>query len=523
MTASKKMGKNKTKHVAPPDATTLSEKRRFAAKISWLKRRSGGGAVNASTSHATAAGGAKRKSSSAAAAVSPDKRISRVQNKHPSASAPAATLPPSKRRKAEAPTAVEIRRNAAILGWERRKRILAASDDNAGSSNADDVSSADSETSVDNASNITKMAAMKKRKMNALAIRRDAAKRGWERRRALLAAEASDDDSSDEETLSSDEGGPKKTASTSRKVYTASDRAKAARLGWEKRKALLAGLPFDESAFTLTMPSMPDMSPEIKNPPEGTKRSRRLAETTYEDEAKKINQLVTYLKMSRGWMEFRPSSRRGNGTATYGYIPSSIASFIRDGTLSKRTVLNHGTLGVHYALDWDDYGGLKAMIANFGEDYSPPPTEEMMEHANITADEWELGEDLPWKEINEAVEKEQAARKRELDAIDEDILLVASILANLDHIAAKECNQLDEEVVKSKEEDTSDLAHNGTRRKAPEEASLSDKRRFASMISWEKRRKRSVGAANASASHALTHPVKSSSTRVFSNWHFGLC
>lgn len=518
MTASKKMGKNKTKHVAPPDATTLSEKRRFAAKISWLKRRSGGGAVNASILHATAAGGAKRKSTSAAAAVSPDKRIS----KHPSASAPAATLPPSKRRKAEASTAVEIRRNAAILGWERRKRILAASDDNAGSSNADDASSADSDTFV----NITKMAAMKKRKMNAQAIRRDAAKRGWERRRALLAAEASDDDSSDEETSSSDEGGPKKTASTSRKVYTASDRAKAARLGWEKRKALLAGLPFDESAFTLTMPSVPDMTPEIKNPREGSKRSRRLADdsagSTYEDEAKKINQSVTYLKMSRGWMEFRPSSRRGNGTATYGYIPSSIASFIRDGTLSKRTVLNHGTLGVHYALDWDDYGGLKAMIATFGEDYSPPPTEEMMEHANMTADEWELGEDLPWKEINEAEEKELAARKRELDAIDEDILFVATILANLDHIAAKECNQIDEEVNKSKEEDTSDLAPNGTRRKAPKDASLSDKRRFASMISWEKRRKSSVGAANAS-SRALTHPVKFSSTRAFSNWHFGLC
>jgi hypothetical protein len=522
------MGKNKTKHVAPPDATTLSEKRRFAAKISWLKRRTGGGAVNASASHATAAGGAKRKSSSAAAAVSPDKlkRISRMQNKQPSASAPAATLPPSKRRKAEALTAVEIRRNAAILGWERRKRILAASDDNAGSSNADDASSADSETSVDNASNMTKMAAMKKRKMNALAIRRDAAKRGWERRRALLAAEASDDDSSDEE-MSSDEGTTKKTASTSRKIYTASDRAKAARLGWEKRKALLAGLPFDESAFSETMPTMPDMTPEINNPRQGTKRSRRLADdstgTTYEDDAKKINQLVSYLKMSRGWMEFRPSSRRGNGTATYGYIPSSIASFIRDGTLSKRTVLNHGTLGVHYALDWDDYGGLKAMIATFGEDYSPPPTEEMMEHANMTADEWELGEDLPWKEINEAEEKELAARKRELDAIDEDILLVASILANLDHIAANECNQLDLEVNKSIEEDLSDLALNGTRHKAPEGASLSDKRRFAAKISWEKRRKSSVGANNRSASPALTHPVKSPSSRVFSNWHFGLC
>ena len=56
--------------------------------------------------------------------------------------------------------------------------------------------------------------------------------------------------------------------------------------------------------------------------------------------------------LSRGWMEFHPSSRHGSGTATRGYIPSSIASFIRDGSISQGTVLDRGTAGVHYALDW---------------------------------------------------------------------------------------------------------------------------------------------------------------------------
>jgi hypothetical protein len=86
---------------------------------------------------------------------------------------------------------------------------------------------------------------------------------------------------------------------------------------------------------------------------------------TFEYETKKINQLAMYLKMSQGWMEFCPSSRRGNGMATYVYTPSSIALFICNGTLSKCTVLNLGTLHVHNPLDWDDYCGLKAMISTF--------------------------------------------------------------------------------------------------------------------------------------------------------------
>ena len=56
-----------------------------------------------------------------------------------------------------------------------------------------------------------------------------------------------------------------------------------------------------------------------------------------------------------------------------------------------------------------------------------------MEESCITADEWRLGEDSPWKAMLETEDKNiktNAARKRELSAIDEDILLVASILEN---------------------------------------------------------------------------------------------
>ena len=53
------------------------------------------------------------------------------------------------------------------------------------------------------------------------------------------------------------------------------------------------------------------------------------------------------------------------------------------------------------------------------------PTEEMMEESCITADEWRLGEDSPWKAILETEDKNiktnAAIRKRELSAIDEDI------------------------------------------------------------------------------------------------------
>ena len=132
-------------------------------------------------------------------------------------------------------------------------------------------------------------------------------------------------------------------------------------------------------------------------------------------------------------MEFQPSSRHGSGTATHGYIPSSLATYIRDGTINQSTVLGLGTLGIHYALDWEGYGGLRDMIATFGEDYSPYPTEEMMEQSRVP--EWELGEDLPWREVEEAEETKlnEAVAVKEKEMA--ELIGLATILANMDHDA----------------------------------------------------------------------------------------
>lgn len=500
------MGKNKTKKVAPKDAS-LSDKRRFAAMISWEKRRKGVG-TNPSAPIGNVAG-TQRKSSVAVALISP-------------VSAIAGLLPLTKRHKTEAKTALDIRRNAAKLGWEKRKRTLALTDDNSGSSNVDDASSAVSETSIENASNDKKNTAIKHRKKDALAIRIDAAKRGRERGRNHLAAESS--------VESTDLEGPGRSPvakTASRKVYTASDRAKAAKLGWEKRKAssgLISTSHFATSVVaSAPPPALPHLTTQFKNHHEGTKRSRRLAEESagsYDDEVKKMNQVVRYLRVSRGWMEFCPSSRCGNGTATYGYIPSSIASFIHNGTISQRTVIDHGTLGVHYALDWDGYGGLKAMIATFGEDYSPYPTEEMMEQSCIT-DEWELGEDLPWREMLEAEDQMAvmiAARAEESIAIDKDILFVASILANLDHSSVKECEQNDLGLGKYGEE-------------GPSAALSSSRHSSGEFNNFEREdcKTQEVEHHFTSMAHDVSHCIDQSKSpakiaqQVFRHWHFGLC
>lgn len=461
------MQKSTSIEVVPKHAS-LSEKRRFAAMISWEKRRKGleknlpaaKGTVKANS----------RKSSVAAAPVTPVKgksKMGSMQKKDHPAAAAAAAPPHAKKRKIETVlsggtvsskeaqsvlTALAIRSNAAKLGWERRRGV-AATDGNAGSTNSD-TSPADSDSAVAVTLNVKK-----KEVKDAIAIRIAAAKLGWERRRNLLAAGSS---------AGSSIGASSEEAAASGNVYTVKERRKAAIAGWEKRKAarMRTGLSStsdfatsvatgQSSVLEMAMPTMPKLTREFKNYREGTKRSRRLAEEStesYDDEVRKINQLVSYLRLSRGWLEFRPSSRRGSGTATYGYIPSSIASFIRNGTISQRTVLDQGTLGVHYALDWEGYGGLKAMIATFGEDYSPYPTEEMMEQSRVT--EWELGDDLPWREVLENEEKKlnMIAARPESSAADEDVSFVAAILANLDHSAAIECEQSDPEVVKSEEE-----------------------------------------------------------------------
>ena len=425
--------------------------------ISWEKRRKG---LEKNLPAAKGTVKAKAtKSSVAAEPVTPVKgkrKMGSMQKKDHPAAAAAAAPPQAKKRKIETGlsggtvsskeaqsvlTALAIRSNAAKLGWERRRGVAAA-DGNAGSTNTD-ASPADSESAFEVTSNVKKKEVNKHHtEKDAIAIRIAAAKLGWERRRNLLATGSS--------------------------VYTVEERRRAAIGGWEKRKAARTGLSsisdFATSVATVpstvkdtALPTMPKPTKEFKNYREGTKRSRRLAEEStesYEDEVRKINQLVSYLRVSRGWLEFRPSSRRGSGTATYGYIPSSIASFIRNGAISQRTVLDQGTLGVHYALDWEGCGGLKAMIATFGEDYSPYPTEEMMDQSCVT--EWELGDDLPWRQVLEDEEKKLtviAAREQQSSGADEDILCVAAILANLDRSAAIiECEQSHPDVVKSEEE-----------------------------------------------------------------------
>ena len=79
---------------------------------------------------------------------------------------------------------------------------------------------------------------------------------------------------------------------------------------------------------------------------------------------------------------------------------------------------------------------VRDMIATFGEDYSPYPTEEMMEQSRVP--EWELGEDLPWREVEEAEETKLneavAAKEKEMA----ELIGLANILANMDHDAVVE-------------------------------------------------------------------------------------
>ncbi|KAL7472282.1 hypothetical protein ACHAXS_012615 [Conticribra weissflogii] len=133
------------------------------------------------------------------------------------------------------------------------------------------------------------------------------------------------------------------------------------------------------------------------------------------DESKDdIRAIATYLRVSRNWMEFHPSSRYGNGTATYAFIPASIAMLIRNGTIpQKHIVLKHGKIGVHFALDYEGIGGLRAMVEKYGKDYAPYPTDEMLECSRneqekrlLRASEWDLGEDMPWEAVGERIMEE---------------------------------------------------------------------------------------------------------------------
>ena len=147
-------------------------------------------------------------------------------------------------------------------------------------------------------------------------------------------------------TATNEERDTPAAAASSKVGYSAAARRKAAKLGWEKRR--------NEKAHRATRTTSLKPPPEEDVPAPSRrrasepsscragepssrragKRSRRLAAAkdpasapSRDDESRRVSDLVTHLHLSRGWMEFHPSSRHGSGTATRGYIPSSIASF----------------------------------------------------------------------------------------------------------------------------------------------------------------------------------------------------
>eukprot|EP00578_Thalassiosira_sp_NH16_P023739 CAMPEP_0181085770 /NCGR_PEP_ID=MMETSP1071-20121207/5400_1 /TAXON_ID=35127 /ORGANISM="Thalassiosira sp., Strain NH16" /LENGTH=609 /DNA_ID=CAMNT_0023167581 /DNA_START=69 /DNA_END=1898 /DNA_ORIENTATION=+ len=468
--------------VAPQNASISgkSEKRRLAALMTWEKRRRNS-LSGKKASGAKKAAAASKSKLAAARPVTPPKGRKRVAPKK-AVLADAAAAPPAKKRKVGA--GPSVRKASASKGSKhlakirRQKRVQPAAT-HASSNASSHAVERPLVAAADVLSAKKKKTAVAPKKIYTLDERREAAKRGWERRRRNqlgvdCSASPSANASSLEEKGSSAAPATsvsvmaEKVASAPKKIYTASARSQAAKLGWERRQKSKAKAASSSNASMSSTAALPSKTSAKPQPPKkenngssrqkGTKRSRRLAAAedpestdTYKNETRTISELVTYLRTARGWMEFHPSSRHGSGTATYGYIPSSIASFVRSGTIPRQAVLEHGDLGVHYALDWDGYGGLKDMISTFGEDYSPFPTEEMMASSRVT--EWELGDDLPWREVVEA--EEQKLRRLEQEMISakvhgsrvaarndddvEDILFVANILANLDRSASEEC------------------------------------------------------------------------------------
>jgi len=246
-------------------------------------------------------------------------------------------------------------------------------------------------------------------------------------------------------------------------TYNADARRQAARAGWEKRRlaklrkqnkrASSASSLNDTSAEHNKVAKKPKKekvssqdfstidgiragsSSVSRSKTSGTLQQRRStrASTRSSQEADEpkgdIRAIATYLRVSRYWMEFHPSSRYGNGTATYAFIPASIAMFIRNGTIpQKHIVLKHGTIGVHFALDYEGIGGLRAMVEKYGEDYAPYPTDEMLECAKNEQDkrllrvsEWDLGEDMPWEAVGERIVEEVREKMRhKLDKVKSD-------------------------------------------------------------------------------------------------------
>ena len=247
--------------------------------------------------------------------------------------------------------------------------------------------------------------------------------------------------------------------------YTAELRSQAAKAAWERRKRLktiskstaapdVTDTSEEDDAVSKHADSKPKTAAKKKKRWHDPEHKRVLPKRTSQevegiDEAiKDANQIITRLKHHRGWMEFHPSSRYGNGTADYAYIPGSLAQLIRNGAFSKPIVMEHGTLGVHFALDFEGYGGLRSMIETFGEDYCPCPSDamieashELLEKKEQKMDQWDLGEDLPWKEVekleNERMDALIGAKRDQCQAdsveLPNDIEEVSNILASLFH------------------------------------------------------------------------------------------
>lgn len=500
-----------------PNAKRLSkvEKKRMAALIGWEKRRQ----QERTGRPAKKMKLASSQSVTAAASMhSSGRRTRAVSKTDTDGSTSSSEEDSSEEDRADTESEVEepvkkplSRSEAARLGWARRKKMLSAQSAEEESSSDEDEEE-DEETTKKPLSRAeaarlgwerrkkklaeAKALAAEEQETAAPLGRREAAKLGWERRKKLAKTEK-------QSTAAS-----RKKASRA-KSYGAAARARAAKQGWERRKLILAGVdpasitqanddePQPEKIHdakgrakagtrnargnirasrsgsptldTSTDESQPSINDKKKGPAwlkskprEGAKRSRRLAQDcdSHEESVRKMNELVSFLKGNRGWMEFHPSSRHGSGTATYGYIPSSIASFIRGGTVSKSVVLERGTLGVHYALDYEGYGGLKEMIDSFGLEYSPFPSDEMFEVSRevlgnrnaMQVSAWDLGEDLPWQEVERAEEKriedfrnkvDLEKRSNETSSGSEDLLFVANILASLNHDATDDTRQQD--------------------------------------------------------------------------------
>lgn len=402
----------------------VNEKRRLAALKTWEKRRAAQGIVLSGMV-------TPNDDESIASEVQIDSNNASAKHKGPKG---------SKSHK---------RRLAALKSWEKRKRKANTLSGQAAvvTSNVDEPIVSDMQEVTDDAASDTSPDPIEDKSIK----RRLAALKSWEKRKKQARALQPEavTSSSDIECNTGQAHKENETViemSPSKRVYTAELRSLTAKAAWEKRKRKLQAAKKLVSNVVTDITSTEDDAAaskqvEIKSTAQAAKkrkkhqteptRSRPRRDLQEEEDTVggtgDANELITRLRRLLGWMEFHPSSRYGNGTADYCYIPGSLAQLIRNGAFSKPIVLEHGTLGVHYAFDYEGYGGLKAMIETFGEDYSPCPTDQMMEASldlqdkkDAKMEQWYMDEDLPWKEVTDLEDKKMkqkcAERREELEA-----------------------------------------------------------------------------------------------------------